>query len=151
MTLLQKQLGRFPLGVWLAFLALGLLCVAWVMQGYSLLDWDWAMKLGFQNEGFDGDPAERAWALESWGVAMADMLWPMPVTLVALVGMLRTRFYGLVFAMMAFSVGVHFPLFFAFQRWATFPGFVIAALLLFTLPGLIGIVGLWANYRTFVG
>ena len=84
------------------------------MQAYSLLDWEGALALGFQNESFDGDPAERAWALESWGVAMADMLWPMPITIVAFVGVCRTRFYGFVFAMMAFSIGVYFPLFFAF-------------------------------------
>jgi hypothetical protein len=120
------------------------------MQAYSLLNWEGALALGFQNESFDGGPAERAWALESWGVAMADMLWPMPITIVALFGVLRARFFGFVFAMMAFSIGVYFPLFFAFQRWATFPGFVIVALTLFTLPCLLGIAGLWANRRVFL-
>lgn len=150
MTLLQKPMRRFPLGIWLACLGLFLLCVAWAMQAYSLLDWNGALALGFQNESFEGDATERAWALESWGVAMADMLWPMPITVVALVGVFRSRFYGFVSAMMAFSIGVYFPLFFAFQRWATFPDFVIVALLLFTVPCLFGIVGLWANRKEFL-
>ena len=53
-------------------------------------------------------------------------------------------------AMMAFSIGVYFPLIFAIQRWATFPDFVIVALLLFTLPCLLGIAGLWANRKAFM-
>ena len=150
MTPLQKQLGWFPLGVWLAFVGLGVLCIAWMMQGYSLLDWEGAIELGFQNESFNGDAAEQAWALESWGVAMADMLWAMPITILALIGMLRKRFYGFAFAMMAYSIGVYFPLVFAFQRWATYPEFVIVALLLFTLPCLLGITGLWANRKEFL-
>ncbi len=149
MTLLQKQIGRLPVGIWLSYVALLILCLAWLMQAYSLLDWNGAIEFGFQNESFDGDAAERAWALESWGVAMADMLWPMPITILALVGMLRVRFYGFVFAMMAFAIGVYFPLFFAFQRWATYPNFVIVALCIFTFPCLVGIVGLWANHERF--
>ena len=81
---------------------------------------------------------------------MADMLWPMPLTVAALVGLLRSRFYGFVFALLTFSIGVYFPLFFAFQRWETFPGFVIAAVMLFMLPSLFGIAGLWANRRIFL-
>lgn len=150
MTPFQKQLGRLPLGIWLAYAAVGVLCLAWVMQAYSLLNVEGAVALGFQNESFGGDRAEQAWALESWGVAMADMLWPMPMTLVAFFGMTRCRFYGFIAAVMVFSIGVYFPLFFAFQRWATFPNFVVAALVLFTLPCLFGIVGLWANRGRFI-
>ncbi len=146
---LQKQLGRFPVGIWLGFIALGFLCLAWAMQGYSLLDWDGALALGLQNESFDGDAAERAWALESWGVAMADMLWPLPITVLAMIGMARDRFYGFVLAMMAFAIGVYFPLFFAFQRWMTFRSTAIVALCIFTLPCVLGIVGLWANRSEF--
>ena len=120
------------------------------MQGYSLIDWDGALELGLQNESFQGDAAERAWALESWAVAMADMLWPMPITLLALVGMIRGRFYGFVAAMMALSTGVYFPLFFAFQRWKTFPETVTVALLLFAVPSLLGIAGLWFNRKVFI-
>jgi len=149
-TLLQQKLGRHQLGIWLAIFTLGILCLAWIMQGYSLLDWEGAIELGIQNDSFNGDPAEQAWALESWGVAMADMLWPMPITILGLIGLLRNRTYGFVLSMMAFSIGVYFPLFFAFQRWEAFRGVVIAALLLFTLPCLIGILGLWANRRIFV-
>ena len=150
MGLLQKEFGRFPVGVWLAILALLSLCLAWAMQVYSLLDWNSAVELGLQNESFDGDAAERAWAIESWGVAMADMLWAMPITVGALFGVARVRLYGFAFGMMAFAVGIYFPLVFAFQRWGTYRGTTIVALCLWTVPCLMGIAGLWANRRRFV-
>jgi hypothetical protein len=149
MSILIKPLGHFTLGVWLALAALVLLGLAWGMQAYSLLDWDSAVDLGLQNERFTGDAAERAWARESWGVALADMLWPMPLTFVAFVGLLRKKTYGFAAGLMAMTIGFYFPLFFAFQRWAVFPETVVVAVALFALPSLLGIVGLYANRRLF--
>jgi len=145
MGFLRSQAGPFPLGVWIALVALALLMMAWAMQTYSLLDWDRAVDLGLQNERFGDDPVESAWAQESRGLALADLLWPLPVTLVALVGLLRKRPFGFVAGMMAFALGVYFPLFFAFQRWPTYRGTAVAALCLWTIPCLLGIWGLWVN------
>jgi len=47
---LERKMGRFPLGVWIALAALLSLIMAWGMQAYSLLDWDGAVDLGIQNE-----------------------------------------------------------------------------------------------------
>jgi len=74
MKMLKKEVGRFPFGVWIAIVALLALFLGWGMQAYSLLNWDGAVDLGLQNERFTCDAAERAWAQESWGVAMAGML-----------------------------------------------------------------------------
>jgi hypothetical protein len=149
MSLWTRILGRFPLGVWIALAAILLVFLGWCMQAYSLLNWDRAVDLGLQNERFSGGPAERAWAKESWGVAMADMIWPLPIGIVALVGIFRKRLYGFVAAFMELAIGVYFPLFFAFQRWSTFRGTAITAVLLWGVPSLLGIVGLWANRDYF--
>lgn len=146
---LTLPVGRFPVGIWLALIAISLLFVGWAVQAYSLLDWDGAVDLGFQNERFDGDPVEQAWALESWGVAMADMLWPLPLGIVALIGIWRKRFSGLAAGLMELSIGVYFPLFFGFQRWSTFRETAVLALLLWVGPSLLGILGLWANRDFF--
>jgi hypothetical protein len=151
MTRLQRQIGVFPVGVWLALLALVILMLAWAMQAYSLFNWEHAVELGFQNERFVDDPAESAWALESWGVAMSDMLWPLPLTVIALVGIFRRRFFGFAAGLMACAIGVYFPIIFALQRWHTFRGFVVVALAVFSIPSLFAIVGLWVNRRWFEG
>jgi len=128
---MRRRVGSFPLGVWIALAAILLLVVvAWGGQLYSLIDWDGAVDAGLQNEHFGGDPAENAWARESRGVAIADMLWPLPIAIIALTGMVRRRFFGLVAGFMELGIGVYFPLSFAFQRWTTFRGTAIVALLL---------------------
>ena len=149
MQVVKKEVGRFPLGVWIAIAALLALCLGWGMQAYSLLNWDSAVDLGLQNDRFTGDAAERAWAKESWGLAVADILWPLPISIVAITGIIRKKFYGFVTGLMEFSIGVYFPLFFAFQRWPDYPETVILAIMLWTIPSLSGIIGLWVNRKYF--
>ncbi len=149
MGVVTKQMGRYPLGVRVALVAVALVLLGMAMQAYSLIDWDGAVDLGLQNERFTGDAVERAWATESWGVAMADMLWLLPLSVVAFVGLLRRRPYGYAAALMALSCGTYFPLVFAFQRWATYPETALAALVVWTVPSLVAIAGLWTNRRWF--
>ena len=148
--MLRKRIGSYPLGVWLAVIGLSSLMCGWAMQAYSLLNWNGAVDLGLQNERFSGDPVEHARALESWGVAAADMLWGLPITLIALWRVPQLRFTGLASGLMALSIGTYFPIVFAFQRWQSHPDTVYAALLLWALPSLLGIAGLLTNYRSFV-
>jgi len=148
MNILNKSIGRFPLGIWIAFIALMFTFLAWFMQAYSLINWEGAIKLGVQNESFSGDAAERALANVERGIALADMVWPLPIAVVASIGLLRKKLIGFVAGMMEFAICVYFPLFFAFQRWSTHRDVVLGALFLFAIPSLLGIVGLWAN-RTY--
>lgn len=149
MNVLNRSVGRLPLGVWIAVVAIALLFLAWGMQAYSLLDWDRAVDLGIQNERFSGGPAEQAWAKESWGLAVADLLWPLPIGIAALIGIFRKRQYGLIAGSMELAIGVYFPLFFAFQRWSTFRTTAVVAVFLWLVPSLLGLVGLWINRDYF--
>ena len=110
MEILKKKLNRYPLGVWIAILALVLICLAWLMQIYSLIDWEGAVKLGVQDDSFTGDMAERAMADVERGVAIADILWAFPITIIAFIGLLRKKIIGFITAMMVFSICVYFPL-----------------------------------------
>lgn len=147
--ILRIKTGRYPIGIWIALLAVLLTMVGMLMQLYSLLDWEHAVKLGFQNERFSTDPVESTWAAESWGVAMADVLWPLPITLIAFVGLLRRRFVGFAAALMALAIAVYFPLVFAFQRWQVYPGTVWIAIVMWVVPALLGIAALWMNRDWF--
>ena len=144
---MKKQLGTLPLGVWIALLGILLQLLAWAMQAYSLLNWEHAVELGLQNDRFTGDAAEQAWALESWGLAMTDLVWALPIGLVAFVGILRKKFHGFTAGMMELAIGVYWPVMFAFQRWDLHRETAVVALLLWVPVSLLGIWGLWKNER----
>ena len=149
MNVLMKKISRFPLGIWIALFALILIFLAWLMQLYSLLDWEGAVLLGLQNESFLGDAAERAIADVERGVAMADILWAFPITIVAFIGLFRERFIGFITAMMVFGICVYFPLFYAFRESMNLD-IVLVAISLWAIPSLLGIIGLWVNRSLFI-
>ena len=142
--------NSFPKGVWVAIIALMFSGLAWGMQAFSLLNWEMAVKFGLQNENFDGNIVEQALANVERGVALADMVWALPLTILAFIGLIRLKFYGLFTGAMVFAISIYFPLFFAFQRWETHRETAIFALLLFALPSLIGIFALWSNRNAFL-
>jgi hypothetical protein len=149
MNLLRKYLGKLPLGIWIVLMALLLICLAWIMQAYSLYNWESAVRHGLQNGNFLGDAAEKLWAQKEKGEAIADLIWPLPLTIIALVGILKKRFFGFIAAMMTFAICVYFPLFYIFQIWDSYRETAMAAMLLWGIPSVLGIAGLWANRRTF--
>lgn len=148
MEVLKKRINRYPLGVWTAIFALVLICLAWLMQLYSLANWEGAVKVGVQNESFTGDMVDRALADVERGIAIADILWALPITIVAFFGLVRNKYYGFLAAMMVFSICVYFPLFYAFRESMHFD-IVVAAILLWAVPSLLGIYGLWINRSFF--
>lgn len=147
--LLQKKLGKYPFGIWLALGAVLLTFLAWLMQAYSLLDWETAVSLGLQNSSFNGDESDIAWATKERGEAIADLIWPLPLSILAFVGLLKERFFGLVSSLMLFGICVYFPLFYLFQLWDTHPETVLGAIFLWALPSLLGILGIWVNRKKF--
>ena len=148
MLLFKKQLGKYPAGIWFALIALTLISLAWIMQAYSLINWEGAVKLGVQNESFTGDMTERAMADVERGVAIADILWPLPLTIIAFIGLFRKKIIGFTAAMMTFAVCIYFPLFYTFRESTSFD-IVLVVIVLWAIPSLLGIVGLWTNRKTF--
>jgi len=149
MEILKKQINRHPLGVWIAFLALILISLAWLMQIYSLMDWEGAIKLGVQDDSFAGDSTERAMADVERGVAIADILWALPLTVVAFVGLLRKKLIGFIAAMMAFAICVYYPLFYIFRE-STSVDIILLVVFLWAVPSLLGIYGLWTNRNLYL-
>ncbi len=149
MKLLNKTIGKYPVGLWLTIIGLGFSLLAWLMQMYSLLDWEGAISLGIQGESFSGTPVEASLARVEWGVAMADMVWPLPLTIIAIIGILKGKAYGYTAGIMNFAICIYFPLFFAFQRWEYDLETAMAALVLFALPATLGMMGLWSSRGRF--
>jgi uncharacterized membrane protein len=148
MDLLKKNIYHFPLGIWIALIALFLIFIAWLMQGYSLIDWQGAIKLGVQNESFAGNAVEQALADVERGVAIADIIWVLPLTLIAFIGILKKKFIGLIAAMMVYAICVYFPLFYVFRN-NTESAIRIAVIVLWAVPSILGIISLWTNRKYF--
>ena len=146
---MRKNLGPFRLGMWIALFALGLTFLGWGMQAYSLVNWEKAVQLGLQSGSFAGDTIEHTIAVKERGEAIADIIWPLPIAIVALIGLLRKKMIGFVAAMMEFAICVYFPLFYVFQLWETNIETAVAAVCLWAIPSLLGIVGLWMNRELF--
>ncbi len=149
MTFMKKTFGPYPLGIWIALIALLLSFLGWLMQAYSLINWEEAVKLGLQNGSFRGDEIEQALATKERGEAIADLIWPLPIAIIALVGLLGRKLYGLIAAMMEFGICVYFPLFYLFQLWDTYISTAIGAVILWGIPSVLGIIGLWINRGYF--
>ena len=150
MNILKRKIGPYPLGIWFALIGILSSLLAWGMQFYSLINWEDAVRLVFQNESFYGNEKEKTLAVIERGIAFADIIWVMPITVVAFIGIIKEKMVGLIAGMMDFAICVYFPLFFAFQRWNTHPSVVIGAIGLYAIPSLLGIFGLWINRKTFV-
>ena len=149
MKAMQRTLGRYPLGIWIALAAILLSFIAWLMQAYSLIHWESAVSLGLQNGSFEGDAAGKVLATKERGEAIADLLWPLPLAILAFYGLLKTTFLGFVASMMEYAICIYFPLFYVFQMWETHPGTVLGALFLWAIPSIAGIIGLWSNRKAF--
>jgi hypothetical protein len=119
------------------------------MQAYSLINWESAVNLGLQNQRFSGDAAEAMQAQNDKGIAIADLLWPLPLTVIALLGILKKQIGGFIAAVMTFAICVYFPLFHIFWLWSSHRETAMVAALLWGIPSLIGIAGLWANRHLY--
>ncbi len=150
MKLIKKEFGRFPFGIWIALFALLLIFLAWIMQAYSLLDWEGAVKLGLQNASFNGDAVEKTMANKERGEAFADLLWPLPLTIMAVVGLWRKELIGFIAAMMEYAICIYFPLFYVFQLWYSNFETALSAVIVWAIPSILGIIGLWANRNLFI-
>lgn len=94
MKLQKRKSGETTLGIRISMIALLLICIAWIMQFYSVMNWDNAVKLGLQNGSFKGDPIAQLLVRKEWGEAIADLFWPLPLTIIALVGIMRRTVIG---------------------------------------------------------
>ena len=147
--ILQRNAGPYPLGIWIAFLAIFLIFLAWLMQAYSLFNWEGAVGMGLQNGSFSGDALDRSLASKERGEAIADLLWPFPLTCLAVIGLFKRSFYGFVASMMVFAICIYFPLFYIFQLWEAHRGTAMGAVILWAIPSILGILGLWSNRHIF--
>ncbi len=163
MSLFTYQLGALPVGLWIALVVLLVVGVLFGVggQGLSLLSWKKAVALGLQEDDPDSeDPLQRALVPVEWGVAAADVIVQSVGILLALYGLLAGHWVGLLGGTIVFTIYIYAGLFFFLQRygisfwgvgdWVHWRRIAIAFLLIAETSGLLGMIGLWANWRYFL-
>lgn len=136
-------------GIRIAIGAILLQLVAWGAQTISVIGWETSVSMGLQTERFTGSEIERVQAQLDWGIAAADIVLPLPLAIIALIGILRRRPYGFGAGLMELSIGAYWPIVFAFQRWNEYPGTASIAVGVWTVSALFGIVFLWRSHSFF--
>ena len=137
-----EKTGKRPVSFWIAMAAHALILLAWIMQAYSLIDWEGALALGLQENSFLGSNVDIALAGISRGLGIADMIWGVPLSIIGIAGLIKRNFAGYITTVMLFSICIYFPLFFVFQKWATHMDTAILAIALWLIPSAIALFGL---------
>lgn len=145
---MPNRKSKYSLSIIVGLIALILISVAWIMQGYSLINWDNAVEIGLQEHHFSDNTIESHLADVERGIAMADIIWGLPLTIFAFIGILRRSLFGFLSANMVFAICVYFPLLYFFRDNFALET-KLFALGLWCIPSLLGIVSLWYSRNQF--
>ena len=159
---LTKQLGRFPLGIWIVLaisVTLGLVMI--LGQALSLVAWDAALSLGLQEDAREStDLVELTFGAVSWGEAVADVVVQGPLLTLTVSGIICRRPVGFVAGVTMFTSWIYAAVMLSFQRvglynWgmvadlSRFQSVGLPMLFLVGIPGLVSLVCLDANKAYF--
>ncbi len=163
MTALTLEIGSLPIGLWLvlAFVIVSLLFGVGG-QALSLVAWDRALAWGLQEDDpKSGDPMQRAFFAAEWGVALADLVVQSIAILMTLYGLFMRHWTGLLGGTVLFTIPVYYGLaFFARSHaiklwrlgdWTRSRGVAVKFLIIAEPIGLLGLAGLWSNWKYFIG
>lgn len=163
MNVLTQQIGWLPVGLWLVsiILVVGLL-IGIIGQAISIVSWKTALAWRLQEDDPDSsDPAERAFFAVEWGTAAADVLVQSVAMVLAVYGLVAQHWTGLLGATMLFTIYVYYGLafflrFYAIKLrrlgdWSRLYGIGLVFLVMAETMGLVGLAGLWSNWRYFTG
>jgi type IV secretory pathway TrbL component len=163
MAALTFDVGGLPTGLWLvlAFILFSLLFGVGG-QALSVIAWDKALAWGLQeDEPNSDDPMQRAFFTIEWGIALADVVVQSIAILMALYGLLTRHWIALVGGTVLFTILLYYGLAYfarcyAIKRWrlgdwTRWRGTAIKFFIIAETIGLLGLVGLWSNWKYFIG
>ena len=163
MNFFTKQIGRFPLGVWIVLVILVVtgLFLTLFAQALSFFAWDAALSLGLQEDSRNStDMVEKTVGAMSWGEAGADIIVQGTLIILTLIGIFRRYPFGFITGMIQATIWIYVALLVSLQRIALYKWGVVSDLsrfwdvgpfiiLLAGVPGVIMIFSLVANRQFF--
>jgi len=162
LNFLTRRTGKLPLGIWIVIIILVFdIFLGVVGQLITIISFETALSLGLQEDNPNSDdPIQRTLVPVEWGVAVADVILQTIGIILALIGIFRRHWVGLMGATVVFTILLYASLFFFFQRygleyfqltdWAHWRGVAIGFLVGAGLMGLVGLISLWSNREYFL-
>ncbi len=163
MSGLTIELGGFPSGLWivLGFLVVSIL-LGVIGQAISVVSWKRALAWRLQEDDpTSSDPMERSFFAVEWGIALADVVVQSIAILLALYGLFMRHWTGLLGGTVLFTILVYYGLAYFLRcyavklwhlgDWTRWRPAAVTFLIIAEGIGLIGLAGLWSNWRYFVG
>jgi hypothetical protein len=160
---LTFEIGWLPLGLWivLALLVVSIL-LGVIGQAISVVSWNRALAWGLQEDDpRSGDPMERSFFAVEWGLALADVVVQSIAIVLALYGLFTRHWIGLLGGTVLFTILVYYGLAYFLRcyaikiwglgDWTRWRGMAIKFLILAEATALLGLAGLWSNWRYFIG
>ena len=163
MSVLTSEAGGLPIGLWLAVASLAIDIVLGVAgQTLSVVAWDKALAWRLQEDDPNSsDPMQRAFFAAEWGTALTDAIVQSIAIALALYGIFAQHWIGLLGGTVIFTILVYTGLtnflrcyaikLWRLGDWTHWRSVAIFYLILAETMGLIGFVGLWSNWRYFLG
>lgn len=163
MSSLTIEVGWFPLGLWIVLAFLVVSTVLGVIgQAISVVSWKRALAWHLQEDDpTSADPMERSFFAVEWGMALADVVVQPIAILLALYGLFMRHWTGLLGGTVVFTILVWYGLGFFLRcyavklwrlgDWTRWRATAVTFLIIAEAMGLIGLAGLWSNWRYFVG
>ncbi len=163
MNILTVEAGWLPVGLWLV-LAGRVSNISFGVRSQAISGFAWDKALAWRMQEDDpnsDDPMERSFFTVEWGVALADVIVQTVAILLALYGLLARHWTGLLGGTMLFTILVYYGLAYLFRcyaiklwrlgDWTRWRGTAVMFLIVAEAMGLIGLAGLWSNWRYFLG
>jgi len=163
MTALTFVVGGLPIGLWFVLVLLVIALLFGVAgQALSVFAWDKALAWGLQEDDPNSDdPMQRTFFTVEWGLALADVIVQLIAILMALYGLLVRHWIGLLGGTVVLTIYVYYGLAYyarcyAIKRWrlgdwTRWRRVAVKFLIIAELSGLLGLVGLWSNWKYFIG
>lgn len=162
MEFLTSQIGKFPLGIWLSLIIIGLIAGSnLIFQGISVFNWRLALKLRVQEHPSDDpDLVNRVHMVMEWGHSIADFVSFLVIVPLSLFLTIQGNYWGFVLStflyLFFFYVGI---LLFA-QRFglvkfglkSSFKEYIMVIMIywiIFVGLSIVGAISLWSNTEYF--
>ena len=162
MEFLTTQIGKFPLGIWLSVIIIGLTAgLNLIFQGISVFNWRLALKLRVQEHAPDDpDLVNRTHMVMEWGHAIADFVSFIVIVPFSIILTIQGNYWGFVLSTFLYLFFFYVGILLIAQRYGlvkfglknSFKEYIMVIMIywiVFVTLSIVGAISLWSNTAYF--